>query len=247
MLVDIVVYDGLDEMDALGPMEVMRSAGKAGAALSVRLVTRTPQSLVTGAYGLRFVPDGTFVPGEANIIVVTGGGWVARADCGAWGEVQRGDWLPLLADAAKCAKVVAGVCTGTMLLAHAGIIGSRRAATHHTAWDDLQATGATLVKDRVVDDGDLVTSGGVASGIALALWLVEREFGRDLAERTAEKDGVSPRRARTLITPWGRDETATAPHVSRHNAGSSLGLGLAANARGGTRATSGARTADRPT
>jgi transcriptional regulator GlxA family with amidase domain len=186
------------------------------------------------------------VPGEANIIVVTGGGWVARADCGAWGEVQRGDWLPLLADAAKCAKVVAGVCTGTMLLAHAGIIGSRRAATHHTAWDDLQATGATLVKDRV-DDGDLVTSGGVASGIDLALWLVEREFGRDLAERTAEKDGVSPRRARTLITPWGRDATATAPHVSRHNAGSSLGLGLAANARGGTRATSGARTADRPT
>ena len=66
------------------------------------------------------------MPGEANIIVVTGGGWVARADCGAWGEVQRGDWLPLLADAAKCAKVVAGVCTGTMLLAHAGIIGSRR-------------------------------------------------------------------------------------------------------------------------
>ena len=52
MLVDIVVYDGLDEMDALGPMEVMRSAGKAAAALSVRLVTRTPQSLVTGAYGL---------------------------------------------------------------------------------------------------------------------------------------------------------------------------------------------------
>jgi len=103
------------------------------------------------------------------------------------GEVQRGDWLPLLADAAKCAKVVAGVCTGTMLLAHAGIIGSRRAATHHTAWDDLQATGATLVKDRVVDDGDLVTSGGVTSGIDLALWLVEREFGRDLAERTAER------------------------------------------------------------
>ncbi|HWO69000.1 MAG TPA: DJ-1/PfpI family protein [Umezawaea sp.] len=79
------------------------------------------------------------------------------------------------------------VCTGTMLLAHAGIIGSRRAATHHTAWDDLQATGATLVKDRVVDDGDLVTSGGVTSGIDLALWLVEREFGRDLAERTAER------------------------------------------------------------
>ena len=187
MLVDIVVYDGLDEMDAVGPMEVMRSAGKAGADLTVRLVTRTNQPLVTGAYGLRFVPDGTFVLGEANIIIVTGGGWAARADSGAWGEVQRGDWLPLLADAAKTADIVAGVCTGTMLLAHAGVIGSRRAGTHHTAWEDLRATGATLVKDRVVDDGDLVTSGGVTSGIDLALWLVEREFGRDLAEQAAER------------------------------------------------------------
>jgi transcriptional regulator GlxA family with amidase domain len=47
--------------------------------------------------------------------------------------------------------------------------------------------GATLVTDRVVDDGDLVTSGGVTSGIDLARWLVEREFGRDLAERTAAR------------------------------------------------------------
>ena len=187
MLVDIVVYDGLDEMDAIGPMEVLRSAGEAGADVTVRLVTRTPQSLVTGAYGLRFVPDGTFVPGAANIVIVAGGGWAARADTGAWGEVQRGDLLPLLADAAKTADVMAGVCTGTMLLAHAGVVGNRRAGTHHSAWEDLRATGATLVKDRVVDDGDLVTSGGVTSGIDLALWLVEREFGHDLAERGASR------------------------------------------------------------
>lgn len=187
MLVDIVVYDGLDEMDALGPMEVLRSAGQAGADLTVRLVTRTPRSLVTGAYGLRFVPDGTFVPGEANIVIVAGGGWAVRADIGAWGEVQRGDLLPLLADAARTTDVMAGVCTGTMLLAHAGVVGNRRAGTHHSAWEDLRATGATLVKDRVVDDGDLVTSGGVTSGIDLALWLVEREFGHDLAERVAAR------------------------------------------------------------
>ena len=197
VLIDIVVYDGLDEMDALGPMEVLRSAAAAGADLTARLVTRTPQSLVTGAYGLRFVPDGTFTLGEANVIVIVGGGWAIRADRGAWGEVQRGDWLPLLADAAKSADVVAGVCTGTMLLAHAGIVGTRRACTHHTAWDDLRATGATLVKDRVVDDGDLITSGGVTSGIDLALWLVEREFGRDLAERVAAR--MEYPRARPLL------------------------------------------------
>ena len=186
MLIDIVVYDGLDEMDALGPLEVLRSASR-NADISVRLVTREPQDVVTGAYGLRFMPDGVYQPGEAQIVIVAGGGWAARAERGAWGEVQRGAWLPLLEQARSTADVLAGVCTGTMLLAHAGIVGRRRASTHHTAWDDLAATGATLVKDRVVDDGDLVTSGGVTSGIDLALWLVEREFSPQLAEQVATR------------------------------------------------------------
>jgi len=77
------------------------------------------------------------------------------------------------------------VCTGTMLLAHAGVIGSRPASTHHAALADLAATGADVRTERVVDDGDLVTSGGVTSGIDLALWLVEREVSVDLADRIA--------------------------------------------------------------
>jgi transcriptional regulator GlxA family with amidase domain len=187
VLVDIVVYDGLDEMDALGPLEVLRSAGNLGADLSVRLVTRRRQPVVQGSYGLRFVPDDVYQPGQADVLLVPGGAWAARAERGAWGEAQRGHWLPLLADAARTTSIMAGVCTGTMLLAHAGVVGGRRAGTHHTAWQDLAATGARLVKDRVVDDGDLVTSGGVTSGLDLALWLVEREFGTDLADRVATR------------------------------------------------------------
>jgi transcriptional regulator GlxA family with amidase domain len=185
VLIDIVVYDGLDELDALGPLEVLRNAGKAGADVVARLVTRRPQQVVQGSNGLRFLPDAVYQPGRADILLVAGGGWAARADTGAWGEVQRGQWLPLLADAAGTARLMAGVCTGTMLLAHAGVVGARRANTHHTAWDDLAATGATLIKDRVVDDGDLITSGGVTCGIDLALWLVEREFSRALADGIA--------------------------------------------------------------
>ena len=186
MLIDIVVYDGLDEMDALGPLEVLRSASR-NADISVRLVTRESQEVVTGACGLRFLPDGVYQPGEAQILVVPGGGWGARANRGAWGEVQRGDWMPLLQQAQNTTKILAGVCTGTMLLAHAGVVGNRRASTHHTALDDLAETGATVVSDRVVDDGDLVTSGGVTSGIDLALWLVEREFSPRLAEQVATR------------------------------------------------------------
>ena len=187
MLIDILVFDGLDEMDAWGPAEVFRSADKRGAGIQTRLVTRKAQDTVLGAYGLRFVPDGVLEPGAADVLVVPGGGWAARDEAGAWGEVQRGDLLPLLGEARQSTSLIAGVCTGTMLLAHAGIIGSRRASTHHSAWSDLEALGATLVKERVVDDGDLVTSGGVTSGIDLALWLLEREVSRDLADAVADR------------------------------------------------------------
>lgn len=195
MRIDIAVFDGLDEMDALGPLEVLRSAERTGADLRAQLVTRTPQQHVTGSYGLRFLPDTTFEPG-ANVVVVPGGGWAARAEVGAWGEAQRGDWLPLLTEAAD-RSVMAGVCSGTMLLARAGIVGGRRANTHHTAWSDLRGSGAALVTDRVVDDGDLVTAGGVSSGIDLALWLVERFAGRDTADRVAER--MEYERARPAI------------------------------------------------
>ena len=121
-----------------------------------------------GSSGLGFRPDAVYQPGQADVLLVAGGGWAARAATGAWGEVQHDQWLPLLADAARTVPIMAGVCTGTMLLAHAGVIGSRRAGTHHSAWNDLTETGATLVKDRVVDDGDLITSGGVTASILLS-------------------------------------------------------------------------------
>jgi len=123
VLIDILVFDGLDEMDAWGPAEVFRSAGKRGSDMETRLVTRQAQDTVLGAYGLRFVPAGIFEPGAADVLVVPGGGWGARDEAGAWGEVQRGDLLPLLGEARQSTSLMAGVCTGTMLLAHAGIVG----------------------------------------------------------------------------------------------------------------------------
>ena len=187
MIADILVYDGTDELDALGPLEVLRSAATMGAEIHARLVTRVAQSHVVGAHGLRFEPDEVLVVGAADVLVVTGGRWIARSEVGAWGEYQRGVLLPVLAEASDAATITAGVCTGTMLLAHAGVVGGRRAATHRSAWSELAATGATLVTDRVVDDGDLVTSGGVTSGIELALWLLEREFSAGLAQAVAER------------------------------------------------------------
>jgi len=185
--VDICVYDGIDELDAVGPLEVLRGAVMAGADLDVRLVTRTPSRLVTGTFGLRLEPDGVFEPGSAGVVIVPGGGWATRADRGTWGEVRRGDWLPLLAAAADAGALMCSVCTGAMLLAHAGVIGDRPATTHHRAVEDLRKKGATVLDDRVVDAGSLVTAAGVTSGIDLALHLVERLVGPDAAQAGARR------------------------------------------------------------
>ena len=187
MIADIVVYDGTDEIDVFGPVEVLRSAAELGGDITARIVTRTAQDFVTSAYGIRFQPDGVLGDQPSDVLIVTGGSWLTRASVGAGGEVQRGELLTALAAASAQTRITASVCTGTMLLAHAGLIGNRRAVTHHTAWEELSATGAQLVPERVVDDGDLVTAGGVTSGIDLALWLVQRELGEALAQQVADR------------------------------------------------------------
>jgi transcriptional regulator GlxA family with amidase domain len=185
VLVDIVVFDGLDELDAIGPFEVLRRAQRAQPSFIVRLVSVTGQRSVRAAAGLGFESDAPFRPGDAEILVVPGGGWTSRSKKGAWAEYQRGELTSMLASAATRVRVKAAVCTGAMLWAHAGVLAGRRAATHHHAMAELAALGVEVVDERVVDDGDLVTSGGITSGIDMALWLVERELDADLATRIA--------------------------------------------------------------
>jgi transcriptional regulator GlxA family with amidase domain len=76
---------------------------------------------------------------------------------------------------------VATVCGGSLALAMAGLIKGRNAVTHVLGLDVLEATGVNVVRARVVDDGDLVTAGGVTSGLDLALHLLERSYGPRVA------------------------------------------------------------------
>lgn len=190
--IDIAVFDGVDELDFLGPLEVLRSTAITGADLDVRLVTRTPQERVRGAFGLTFVADGSYEPG-ADVLVVPGGGWVSRAPVGAYAEAQSGEWPSIIRAAAAGGVLLASVCTGAMLLAHAGVLTGRRATTHHGAYDDLTAMGVDVVRDqRVVDDGEIVTAGGVTSGIDLGLHLVSRLVSPERAAAGARRMEWSP-------------------------------------------------------
>jgi transcriptional regulator GlxA family with amidase domain len=82
--------------------------------------------------------------------------------------------------------VIAGVCTGVLLLGEAGLLSGRAATTHHAAWSVLDGYGAKGIPKRVVDTGSIITAGGVTAGIDLALWIIERFLGSRLAKKTEE-------------------------------------------------------------
>lgn len=71
--------------------------------------------------------------------------------------------------------------TGTLLVAKTGILKRRNANTLHVAVDALRRYGVNVIHARVVDDGNLITSGGITSGIDLAIWIIERFVGNALA------------------------------------------------------------------
>jgi len=183
--VGIVIYPGFDELDAVAPYEVLRKASLAGAPLAVELVALQGAGPVTGSQGMTVLAT-TGLQGPFDWLVVAGGAWASRRAIGAWGEIQRGDLPRALAQCRRQGTAFASVCTGAMVLSAAGLTKGRPATTHHVALDALREEGAQLVAARVVDDGDLITAGGVTSGLDLALWFVERQHGAALAEELAQ-------------------------------------------------------------
>lgn len=188
MRIEIALFEGFDEVDAIGPFEVLSNAADAVEDLRVELVGAHGPGEILAAHGMRVVCERGL--GEsADLVLVPGGGWNASDSValGARREHDDGRLPARLAALHAGGTVMTSVCTGAMLLAGAGITDGRPATTHRADLDDLRATGA-LVDDvaRVVDDGDLVTCGGVTSGLDLAFHLVEREWGAGLAAEIAE-------------------------------------------------------------
>ena len=205
MRIEIVVFDGFDELDAVAPYEVLRNAAAGGADWDVALVGAHGAGVVTGSHGLQLTVTERLSHPDA--LIVPGGGWGEHAERGTWGEVQRGLLPDRIAALAPGCRWVASVCTGAMLLAAAGLTRGRPAVTHHVAVSDLAATGAQVIEDaRVVDDGDLLTAAGVTSGLDLALWIIEREIGTTLAGRVAHQ--IEHQRSPAI---WTRDHPVLTP------------------------------------
>jgi len=209
MHAQIVLFDGFDPLDVIAPYEALHAGGTASAgAVSVELVSAEgPRDVVSGAGGLVLRATGALDPARPGLVLVPGAAGrvgepddVPDHDAEAENSRQQDEFIPVLLGRTLTTELpallraamdnpqllVATVCGGSLVLAMAGLLEGRHATTHHMGLDLLDATGAHAVRARVVDDGDLVTGAGVTSGLDLALYLLEREVGPQIAHAVEE-------------------------------------------------------------
>lgn len=179
--VQILMYDGVEEQDFAAPVEVLGLAGKlTGGAVRSSLVTAGRPGTVRCTYGTTVEVAHGWSPGEADVLVVPGGGYTDRTGPGVHRLISDQGFLRRLTSSRA---LPVGICTGTMVLSAAGLTKGRNATTHSGAKADLAAQGAKVINARVVDDGDLITGGGITSGLDVSLWLIERFLGAQAAQR----------------------------------------------------------------
>jgi transcriptional regulator GlxA family with amidase domain len=185
LAVSILAYDGIEPIDVGATYGVLSMATRVASGLSMHVAA--PKREVVMAQGLRLLADHALADApRTDVAIVLGGpGWAAAVeDAALLGHLRR-----LHADG----TVMAAVCTGGMILAAAGLLDGRRATTKREIVPgearplDLLAArpGVEAVEARVVDEGDVITGGGVSLGHDLTLHVIHRFLGAEAAAETA--------------------------------------------------------------
>ncbi|HTZ88322.1 MAG TPA: DJ-1/PfpI family protein [Solirubrobacteraceae bacterium] len=168
----ILLYDGFTALDAIGPYEVLsRLPGGSATFIAAEAgPVRTDNGMLT-LLAERSIQE---VPAPEIVLVPGGPGEVAAR---AGGPAL--DWLRA---AHETSIWTTSVCTGSLILAAAGLLHEKRATGHWLAMEKLRDLGAQAVEERVVFDGKLVSAAGVSAGIDMALTLVARVAGDQVAQ-----------------------------------------------------------------
>jgi len=180
MRVGLFVFDDAEELDVVGPYEVLAS-WELHSDLHPEVVTFSADGAgVRCAKGLRLVPATSAAEvGPLHVLVYPGG----RGTRALAADPEHLSWVRQMRETTP---VLASVCTGALVFAAAGLLAGRPATTHWNAFDELVELDPSILVDteaRWVDDGDTVTSAGVSAGIDMALHLVDRLESTDMARR----------------------------------------------------------------
>jgi cyclohexyl-isocyanide hydratase len=169
--IGFVIFPNLTQLDFTGPLQVLNRLPNAKTYIVAKTLDPVPSDC-----GLSLLPTTTFQDcPPLDLICIPGGSGVVQAMTDpATVDFVRGQ--------AERARYVTSVCTGAFVLGAAGLLKGRRATTHWAYTDLLPRVGATFEKARVVWDGNVVTAGGVTSGIDFALRIVAEIAGDDVAQ-----------------------------------------------------------------
>lgn len=183
----MLLFDGVEELDFVGPWEVFTVATRWQS--DDRVVTVAEQARpVRCAKGLRVLPDHDFGDAPPLDVLLVPGGQGTRREVGNPVLIE---WLRR--EGRRCAWVTS-VCTGALLLHEAGLARAKRVTTHWGFVEALRARGDVTVLENVryVRDGNLVTAAGISAGIDMALWLVGQIHGVDLARAVQRQMEYEP-------------------------------------------------------
>ncbi|MFF4491663.1 DJ-1/PfpI family protein [Streptomyces sp. NPDC001544] len=185
MQIAIVLFDRFTALDAVGPYEMLCRLPGA----ETVFVAQQPGPVRNDHGDLRLVADRRLEEVPAPDIVVVPGG------PGQSAQMENETLLGWLRSAHATSTWTTSVCTGSLLLAAAGLLKGRRATSHWLALDSLAAFGAEPTRERVVSDGKFITAAGVSAGIDMGLTLVGRVAGDEHAQAVqlgAEYDPQPP-------------------------------------------------------
>lgn len=183
-LIAMPVMDRVHLLDLAGPAQVFGDAAELGADFEVRFI-KDQQPLISSAQGLQLAPVSPWPDLSAHDLVLIPGG--AASDAGSAATLSTAGLLRL-AEHGRRGGRVASVCAGAMSLGLAGLLDGRRCTTHHELQQDLarRFPAAHVVSDVLfTEDGNVLTSAGIASGIDLALHVVAQQEGPAMAARVA--------------------------------------------------------------
>ncbi len=182
-----VLYPGLTPLDMIGPLQVLKNLSAADPRYQVTVVGERIEPMISDL-PVKLTPEKTFDDAPDPYIVVVPGGTL-----GTLKAMVNPALREYLLAAAPTAHTVASVCTGSLILAAAGLLDGRNATTHWALADQLNRLGAHYQRQRWVQDGKFLCSAGVSAGIDMALHVVGRLHGDEVARRTArdmEYEGV---------------------------------------------------------
>lgn len=211
MHAQFVLFDGFDPLDVIAPFEVLAAASDfAGDDLILEMVSvgEEPRSFVSGTRGLELRATARLDTTRPGYVILPGASGLVEGDPDDGVEtipvilarVAQSSLIPPMREVLANPDItMVTICGGGLILGMAGLIEGRTATTNALGLEVLEATGVTVSDARVVDDGDLISGGGVTNGLDVGLYLAEKIYGPETAHKVEllfqfERRGIPWRR-----------------------------------------------------